>query len=158
MSRWAAGAEAGQVVHVSGVRGGYPMPPDLPWLMLAGDASALPAIATILEAKPGHTTAQVFLELDEEADLRLLPASTSVQVHWTTRGGPQHAAEPKLLALIRAATLPRGMGRIWMAGEAPTARLVRNHLLIDRLLPAKRIHSVGYWKRGEQDHKDKAAG
>jgi hypothetical protein len=74
------------------------------------------------------------------------------------RGEPQHAAEPKLLALIREATLPGGVGRIWMAGEAPTARLVRNHLLVDRRLPAGCIHRVGYWKRGEQDHKDRAAG
>lgn len=157
MSRWAAAAEVGQVAYLSGVRGGYTMSEGISWLLLAGDTSALPAIGAILESMPGDVDAHVFLEVEAEEDLKVLPMQSRVNLRWGIRNNGVPASESTLVRLLRTSSLPRGQGRTWMAGEATVARAVRNHLLIDRLIPAKHIYSVGYWKRGEQDHRDMAA-
>jgi NADPH-dependent ferric siderophore reductase len=32
-------------------------------------------------------------------------------------------------------------------GEATSVRLARRHLVVDRGIPAERLHASGYWKR-----------
>ena len=158
MSRWAAAATVGQVLEVSGVRGGFPIDAELPWILLAGDQAAMPAIAAIMEALPADMQAKVVLEVQDDVELDCLPALAAADVQFVARRPGRRTAPGGLLELIRGTALPDGPGQIWLAAEASVTRAVRNHLLIDRLIPAKRIHSVAYWKRGEQDHADLAAG
>ena len=158
MSRWAAAAEPGQQLEVSGARGGFPIDAELQWMLLAGDQAALPAIAAIMEALPASMTAKVVLEVRDYAEITALPTLAAAEVQFVAHRPGRRTAPGALLDLIRGTTLPDGPGQVWLAAEASVTRAVRNHLLIDRLIPAKRIHSVAYWKRGEQDHADLAAG
>lgn len=158
MSRWAATAEPGQQLEVSGVRGGFPIDGGLAWLMLAGDQAAVPAIATILEAMPAEMTAKVILEVQDAAEMAAVPALATAEVQFVARQRGRRTSPGSLLDLIRDTALPQGPGRIWLAAEASVTRALRNHFLVDRMVPAKQIHSVAYWKRGEQDHTDMAAG
>src|ERR1700761_4916001 len=47
---WAARAQAGDLVTLSGAGGAYRPSPDVDWHLFAGDESALPAISSALEA------------------------------------------------------------------------------------------------------------
>ena len=158
LSRWAASAWSGQVLRMSDARGGYPVPAAAPWLLLAGDAVALPAIATIIEALPAGTVLKVCLEVGHESDLDSLPAGRPFELHWALRRPRVRLVQSSLLALVEAATLPAGAGQVWLAGEATLTRSIRKHLLAGRALVAPQVHSVAYWKRGERDHADMAAG
>src|ERR1700751_1476381 len=70
---WAATAEPGQPVYLMGPSGAYSPDPAADWHLLAGDESALAAIAAALESLPPDAVAQVFVEVagpDDEIELR----------------------------------------------------------------------------------------
>lgn len=158
LSRWAASAWAGQVLKMSGARGGYVVAPEAPWLLLAGDASALPAIATIIEAQAPEKMVKVCLELGDERDLDCLPGSRPFELHWAVRRRRARAMQGALLPLVEAVTLPAGAGQAWLGGEATVVRNVRQYLMTARYLASAQVHGVAHWKRRERDHVDMAAG
>src|SRR5690606_20061873 len=59
---WAASAEPGDVLWFAGPGGAYAPDPEAPWHLLAGDESALPAIAAALERLPADAVAHASVE------------------------------------------------------------------------------------------------
>lgn len=63
-SRWGGAARPGDVLGMVGPSSLYARPlPEAERMLLAGDETALPAIATVLEALPGTTSALVYAEI-----------------------------------------------------------------------------------------------
>lgn len=60
---WATSARPGDPVAVSGPGRGYDLDPEAPALLLAGDETALPAIAQLLEHVPAGLPVQVHVEV-----------------------------------------------------------------------------------------------
>lgn len=116
LSRWAASAWKGKALQMSGARGGYPVPSASSWMLLAGDAVALPAIATIIEAVPDGTALKVCLEVGHESDLDTLPSTRPFELHWAIRRPRAKQVQSSLLALVEGARLPPGQGQVWLAG------------------------------------------
>src|SRR5271154_1944373 len=84
---WAATAKSGQPMYLMGPSGAYAPDPSADWHLLAGDESALPAIAAALEGLPPDAVAQVFVEVagpDDEIELR---SPAEVDITWVYRGG-----------------------------------------------------------------------
>ena len=84
---WAATAQPGQPAYLMGPSGAYAPDPSADWHLLAGDESALPAIAAALEGLPPDAVAQAFVEVagpDDEIELR---SPAEVDVTWVYRGG-----------------------------------------------------------------------
>lgn len=158
LSRWAASAWPGQSLRISGACGGYAIAAELPWILLAGDTAALPSIAAIVEAKAPGTVAHVLLDVLDEGDLAALPRSDTVRLVATVRRSRGKATQGGLIELLRGVALPAEHGRVWVGAEAGVTRALRRHLLGKRALAAADVHTVAYWKLGEQDHKDIAAG
>lgn len=146
-SAWAEGTRAGDVVAVSRPRARYDVDPGTPWLVLAGDESAVPAIGTILESGPLPPTT-VLIESDGEDNLGLPSGAAPTFVRRTDTPG---AALAEALA---DGALPQGEGRVWVAGEARAIRRIRTHLLSERGLPTASVVTRGYWRQGEADHPD----
>ncbi|NNC13096.1 siderophore-interacting protein [Planctomonas sp. JC2975] len=93
---WAAGAEAGMPlrllgpnVRADGDRGaiGWIPPTTTRRFVIAGDETALPAMASILKSLPTDAATTVFAELPHRADLEALDAPTSVDVRFVARYG-----------------------------------------------------------------------
>src|ERR1700743_1271487 len=59
---WAAAAQPGQPIYLMGPGGAYTPDPAADWHLLAGDESALPAIATAPGALPANAIGQAFSE------------------------------------------------------------------------------------------------
>ena len=153
---WAARCRPGDELMVAGPRGTYRPDPAVQWRILAGDESALPAIATILEATRPGPPAQVLAEV-AEADgeaAGLLP--DGVDAHWLHRaaGAPGDA----LAAAVAELELPPGDGEIWVGCEASAMRRIRRHLLDMRGLARGALHTRGYWMVGEANHPDHDTG
>lgn len=152
-ARWAATASPGDQVAVSQPRRTYEVLPDSRWLLLAGDESAGPAIATLLEAVAPGLSVQVLIEL-EAADHQVpLPAHPGRQLRELSRE-PQDPPGTPLAMAITAWTPPAGPGQVWTACEAAAVRTIRRHLLGPLALPAGRVLTRGYWRRGEENHPD----
>lgn len=151
LSNWARDAVVGDEAFLAGPRGGYSPDPQSTWFLLAADASALPAMASILEALPPGIPVHGFVLAENFEDLQLLPPQHRHACSWTESG------EDHLLKMIKAANLPSSVGEVWAAGEAGLVRALRKHFLLERKLSKAHVHCAGYWKRGSQDHRDSSA-
>jgi len=68
-SDWARQAAVGQTAVIAGPRGSMIIPMDYDWHVLAGDATALPAIRRRLEELPREAKVQVLVTADSAAAL-----------------------------------------------------------------------------------------
>ncbi|WP_425953923.1 siderophore-interacting protein [Xylanimonas sp. McL0601] len=116
-SRWADGARPGTPLVIlapdaryDGPHGGlgFAPPARSHALLLAGDETAVPAIAAICESLPDDAFGEVFLEVPHPEDRWTLAAPAGVHVHWLGRDGAEHgsllvpaveAAADRLLAM-----------------------------------------------------------
>lgn len=139
---WARDARPGAWVGVSEPGGRYVPDPEAAFHLVVGDESALPAVATVLEALPVGVPALAYLEVADAAEEQPLPRVADV--HWVHRGD-RTAGEP-LADAVRTAALPAGRGQAWLAGESACVRELRRHLLDDRGLHRRAVYSTGYWR------------
>lgn len=144
-SRWGARARVGDVLGMVGPSSLYARPlPAARRMLLAGDETALPAIATVLEALPAGTGAVVYAEVADAGEERELPpAAGGAEVRWVhrDRGG-------SLVAAVRdAGPVLDGVDAAWVAGEASAVRALRRHLVEGRELPRTAVEFSGYWRR-----------
>jgi NADPH-dependent ferric siderophore reductase len=142
---WAARAVPGDTLAIGGPKGSLIVPLDYDWHLLAGDETALPAVARRLEQLPAGAKAIVVLKADDAADHRALATSADVALTWV-------ATDAELLDTVRALTLPAGEGFAWCAGEAACMAALRRELVEVKGHPGEAIRAAAYWKRGAQGH------
>ena len=127
-SAWATSAATGASLGVGGPRGSMVVPYDFDWYLLAGDETALPAIARWLEELPAGARARVLLEVDEEEDEQPLRTTADAHVTWLHRRGCAAGAVSLLEPAIRSLELPAGDGFVFVAAESAAVRAIRDHL------------------------------
>ncbi|WP_261499507.1 siderophore-interacting protein [Acidovorax bellezanensis] len=151
-SAWASQAHAGERIGIAGPRsGGFALPEDACWTMLAGDATALPAIQAIARSLPAGLKAKVYVEMPQAVDQQAIASAASLRVQWlTVRAAPGMALHQHLMYR----PLPPGPGYLWIAGESAAVRALRMHYLQERQFERHRVSAKGYWKAGEADHRD----
>lgn len=146
---WAAAARPGEEISFGGPGGGWAPDPEADHHVLAGDESALPAIAAALDALPHGARATVLAEVADEhcqPPLRLLPG---VDVRWIRRD--QHPGVSHGIALAEAVcALPLPEGRVaWFVhGTAEMVKQVRRHLFVELDVPRQQASISGYWRTG----------
>lgn len=158
MSDWALTAEAGNELQLAGPRGGFKGVTPGSWLLMAADETGLPAIAAIIRQLPVDLDVHVFVEVSDETERQLLAIRPNVRVRWIYRNGCATQEPETLSEALRYSPLPKTEGDAWIAAEASVIRSIRTQLLHDRGFELGRVQAAGYWKRGEQDHRDLAAG
>jgi NADPH-dependent ferric siderophore reductase len=142
-TRWALQATPGDTIGRYGPSAVYARPLGRSdWILLAGDETALPAIATLVESLNDGVRAKAFIEVHDEAEEQPLATKADIDVRWVHR-----AAGDDLGTAVRTAQLPDGTPFAWLAGEATTVRGLRRHLL-DTGLDRRQIDFTGYWRRG----------
>jgi NADPH-dependent ferric siderophore reductase len=151
-SEWAERAAIGDQIAVAGPGGRFSLDETVRHWWIAGDESALPAVATLLEALPAAATAEVHLEVagpDDEIEFSH-PAKTSITWHHR-RAADAWGVE--LDQAARSAVLADGT-RLWVACEAAAVRGIRKHFLAARQVPASSVVTRGYWRLGVNNHPD----
>jgi NADPH-dependent ferric siderophore reductase len=140
---WARSAVPGQQLRLAPAAAGTPLPASLEaadWLLLVGDETALPAIGTILEARPPGARAVAFVEVRDEDEEQPLASAADLTVHWVHRW-----TYGSLARSVRTAPLPPGQVFAWVAGEAGLVRTVRRVLVGERGLPERSVETAEYW-------------
>ncbi|GAB3441658.1 siderophore-interacting protein [Streptomonospora sediminis] len=147
-SAWAAQARPGQLLGVLGPRGSKVVPFVFDRYLIAGDETALPAVARWLEQLPGGARADVFIEVADPAEEQPLTTAADADITWLHRGG----ADPGGIGPLAQAVCdlgPSGGDRYaWVAGEAEAVRPVRRHLRRELGMPREWVNVDGYWRRG----------
>lgn len=142
-ANWARRAAVGRRAVIGGPRGSMIVPVALDWHLLAGDATALPAIARRLEELPAGSRALVLAHADA-ADRRAFASAADVDLRWFDTADA-------LVADLRALALPAGRGFAWGAGEASSMARVRQ-ALNEKGVPREATRVSAYWKRGVAEH------
>jgi NADPH-dependent ferric siderophore reductase len=139
---WAAAAAPGDTIQLRGPGGGYAPDPGADWHLLAGDTAVIPAISAALARVPAGRPVHVFLQVHGPEEQVDLATPGDLEVHWLYDDGDE-----ALATALAALDFPPGTPQVFLHGEATSVRLARRHLVLDRLVPADRLHASGYWKR-----------
>jgi NADPH-dependent ferric siderophore reductase len=145
--QWAAQAEAGQWLGVGGPRSSFIVSDLLDWYLLAGDETALPAIARRLEELSASVKAVAVIEISDTAEEQPLRSSATLDLVWVHRNENATSDPSALISTVARITLPPGEGYAWVAAEAAISRRLRESLL-QRGLSRECVRAAAYWKRG----------
>jgi NADPH-dependent ferric siderophore reductase len=143
---WAATAKPGDPVRFNGPGGGYAPDAGADWHLLAGDESALPAIAAALESMPEGARVEAFIEVSDAAEEQPLTTTANTRVTWLHRGG--RPVGDALVCAVRGLAFPDGRVHAFVHGEATFVKALRGHLRLDRGLPISQLSISGYWRQG----------
>ncbi|OLF16249.1 siderophore-interacting protein [Actinophytocola xanthii] len=146
---WAAQAKPGDTIQLLGPGGDYAPRADVDWHLLAGDESALPAIAASLERMPADARAHVFIEVEGPEEEQKLEAPADATIIWLHRGDAP--AGSALVPAVTALAFPAGTGQAFVHGEAGFVKELRRLLLVERALPRADVSISGYWRLGHDE-------
>lgn len=146
---WALAARPGDEMIFLGPSGGYLPAPEAGRHLLAGDLSALPAIAVAVDRLPSDATGHVVLEVHGPEDELPLAAPDGVEVTWVHQGDERPGA--RLVEAVRALPWPHDDVHAFVHGEAGAVRELRRHLRLERGLGLDRLSISGYWRLGVDD-------
>ena len=149
-------AEVGATFEISGVaRSGFVPAESSAWCVFLADHAALPAVAAILESLPAGLQALVIVELQDPQDALQLESSAELEIRWLTEAGRPC---DQLVAAAAELSLPEGEGEVWVGCEAGQMRQIRAHLLRERELSPRALHTRAYWKQHVANHSDHDTG
>jgi NADPH-dependent ferric siderophore reductase len=146
---WAARAEPGDVLTMSGAGGAYRPDPGRDWHLLAGDESALPAICSALEALPDDARGLAYLETSDPGEYLDAKPPAGVEVVWLHR--PHPGSQPQLLAdAVLAGPWRQGRADVFAHGERESMKAIRAALKT-RLGDGDQVSLSGYWAAGRTE-------
>lgn len=139
VTSWASGDCVGDEIGLSAPKGSYLPGADAQWVVLAGDLTALPAMARIAETseQPVIIHAEVPNPIDD-----YLPSAA--QVHWHQAD----AGQSQLAGIVESLDWPTTPGYFWMAGESAQMREIRRFVRRDLEWPSSVYDVMGYWSQG----------
>lgn len=145
---WAQRARPGDQLVLRGPAGGYSPDPRADAHLMAGDASALPAVAAALERLDPGVPVLVVLEVPGADEEITLSSPGQLDLRWVHGTG----ADPELLArAVAAAGRPPGDVQAFVHGEAESVRAVRRVVLGTWEVPRERTSISPYWRHGHTD-------
>ncbi|WP_420452336.1 siderophore-interacting protein [Ilumatobacter sp.] len=143
VSSWARAASPGDQAAFSGPGRGFALDPETSGYLLAGDETALPAIAQLVEWIPDDVPIRAIVEVrDGDARLLGLDDAPHVEVDWVLTGDERGS---EVLDRLGAAEIDGGTA-VWVAGEAAVMHAVRSLLRDERGIERARMTVRGYWK------------
>ena len=146
---WAAQAEPGDLLTMSGAGGAYRPDPASDWHLLAGDESALPAICSALEALSDGARGVAYLETSDPGEYLDAKVPGGVEVVWLHR--PHPGSKPGLLAdALLAGPWLSGRADVFAHGERESMKAIRS-VLKARFGEGDQLSLSGYWASGRTE-------
>jgi NADPH-dependent ferric siderophore reductase len=142
---WGAGAQPGDEIQFQGPRGKLELR-HAPWHVLCGDESALPAIASIIEALPDDEQSVAVIEIGDASDE--LPVGGDVR--WVHRGDRAPGTPELLLAEAEKISVPYDWAQYYLLGETRSMVALRA-LFESRGALHDTVFVKGYWNLGRPD-------
>lgn len=146
---WAANVQPGAEVFFLGPGGGYAPDPGADWHLLAGDESALPAVATALERIADGVPVRAFIEVSGPEEEQKLTVPDGARLRWLHRAG--RPVGEALVEAVRALEFPAGTPHVFIHGEAHFVKDLRRYLRVELGLERERLSISGYWRTGADE-------
>ncbi|WP_460801582.1 siderophore-interacting protein [Microbacterium sp. GXF6406] len=148
---WAASAEPGDAVVLGGIGGGYAPDPEADWHLLAGDESAIPAIAAALERMPADAVGVAFVEVQNADEQLELVHPAGIDVQWLHRGDAEAGTTTLLADAILAMPWREGRVQVFAHGERGEMKQLRPYLTDERGLDRTQMSLSAYWAHGRRE-------
>lgn len=145
---WAQRVRPGELISFFGPGGAYAPRAEADWHLLAGDESALPAIAAAVESLNADARGAVVVEVPSAEDEVLLDAPAGVEVRWLHRGGTFTPESTRLAEAVESLAIPDGDVQVFVHGEREQMKRLRRVLVEDRGLPRRGMSLSAYWAFG----------
>ncbi len=146
LSDWAESVTPGAPSAYSGPGAGYAVDAARSRYLLAGDETALLAIAQLLDAIPTSASIDAVVEIAAPEGRITLPEHPGATVTWVA-SIPDAAPGSALVDAVLARPIPDAAA-IWIAGEAAAVQRIRKELFTVRGIDRSRATVRGYWKAG----------
>ncbi|WP_326809104.1 MULTISPECIES: siderophore-interacting protein [unclassified Streptomyces] len=146
---WAMAAAPGDEVRFLGPGGAYAPSAEADWHLLAGDESALPAIAAALAHIPDGAPVRAFIEVAGPEEEQKLPPALGAEIVWLHRGASR--VGERLTEAVRDLDFPTGQVHAFVHGEAGFVKDLRRHLRLDRGIAREHLSISGYWRLGADE-------
>lgn len=138
---WARRVAVGDPAWIVGPSRSLLAPTGIDHLVVAGDETALPAIARLLEEQwPEGVGGSVVIDVPGPESRQNLPLPPGVDLTWV------HGSGEWLEAVHRLPELPQATF-CWLAGESGAVRDARRHLAAELNIPRDCLDATGYWRR-----------
>ncbi len=146
-SAWAARVKPGNRIGIA-VRS-VKILPQADWYLFAGDHTALPAIASMLEQLESHAKGLALIEVPDEREEQVIQHPAGIVVSWLHRGSAPAGKSNLLIDAVRELTVPAtGSRYVWLAAESTETKAMRELITRQTVLQAHELHAVGYWRLG----------
>ncbi len=153
---WAQTVAPGERISAGGPGPAKLLPPGAGWYLVAGDMTALPAIAVNLAALPEDAVGHAVIEVQTEEDRQDMLHPAGFDIHWLINPEPGH--HPQLFEQAVRQVPWGGAGNVyaWCATEFEAMRRTRQYLRGERSLPPGQLYISSYWKQGlgEDQHRE----
>ena len=150
-SGFASRARAGDRIGMIGPGGGGLVRAD--WYLFAGDETALPAIARMLESLPEDARGKAVIEIADAAEIQPLPTKASIEIEWLFRDAVARGAGKALSSAVMDVRFPTDGSTVyaWAGCEYNDFRAIRAYLRKERGLKKEEHLAVSYWRRGKEE-------
>jgi len=155
-SAWARRARPGEPVRLRGPGEKKLANPEADWFLLAGDLSALPALAVNLERLPRSARGYALIEVPSEADRQALDHPPGIELTWLINPDGQRPNAPLIEAVLDC-RWQSGTPYPWFAGEFDAMRRIRRYFRDERGIDKRAMYVSCYWKLGATDEEMKTA-
>ncbi|WP_066557278.1 siderophore-interacting protein [Croceicoccus bisphenolivorans] len=158
---WASVAAPGDEIEAGGPGPAKRLPEGMDRYLIAGDMTALPAIAVNLERLPADARGIAVIEVQTEDDIQPIAHPDGIDLRWLLN--PHPGTRPDLLAeALReavGASAAGGSGKIygWAASEFASMQALRTYLRDECGLDRDHLYVSSYWKYGADDDGHRAA-
>ncbi|MDX3925904.1 MAG: siderophore-interacting protein [Shinella sp.] len=144
---WAMDAKPGDIAGILGPAANGAK--DAEFYILAGDETALPGIARILEHLPATATGHAFIEVDIPGDKLPLSCPTGISITWLHRNGKAAGTTTLLEDATRSVHWPENLmsAFFWGGCEHKAFSAIHHYLRKEIRLPRDRFVLYSHWHR-----------
>jgi len=156
VSAWVEQAYVGTEVALSyPARGGFTVNRYAQWLWMAADATALPALQSILTDLPLGLDVYVLVYARHLTERQPLMTKAELHETWLYPNSRGYVGALKTVTAHAYALAKASQGQVWLAGESNWVKNWQLYWLREQGQTPNRLCAQGYWKQGEADFKDK---
>ncbi|MFJ2620956.1 siderophore-interacting protein [Glutamicibacter sp. NPDC087344] len=148
---WARDAQIGDSVCFAGPGGLYYPQEEFDFHFLAGDETAIPAIAAALESMSEQMRGVAIIEVSGPEDEMELKAPAGVQIRWIHRNAEFDPQSTVLESAVREFPWPQGRVQVFAHGEREVSKKLRAYFYNERGVDRRDMSLSAYWAFGRAE-------
>lgn len=122
------------------------------WFLLAGDATAIPVLGSILVSLPQSAKGVCVILVSSPEDIQQLPTKASIDFRWIIG----HEDQSKLVDEVKAIRVPELSKFGYVACEFSAVKEIRRYLRKELMWSSDELYAYSYWKKGVAEDRSTA--